>query len=159
MAIQPVTYKHHLGGGIYFEAFSVDPNLTEEDLTKLVSSKDGTAQLDSDSINGVRHAGTVEQFDDLEVILNLEKTYFVPKQLQAYRDAVGKKSDAKGRYNGPVAIVDGAVEIPLRLFQGGYYDFIATKLQSIPHELVPEQFLITIFSKEQKDLLEFKITL
>lgn len=140
MTTKPSSYRYNLGKGIYLEAFSVDPALTEKDLAELVSSKDGTAQLDSDSINCVRHAGSVERFDDLEVQLNLEKTYVVPKQLQAYRDIVGRNSDAKGRYNGPVAIVDGSVEIPLRLFQGGYYDFIATKLQAIPHGLVPDQY-------------------
>jgi len=140
VANQPVTYQHHLGGGVYLEAFSVDPNLKESDLAELILSKDGTAKLDSPSIEAARYAGSVKKFDDLEVILDLEKAYTVPAQLKAYRDAVQKDSDAKGRYNGPVAIVDGLVGIPLKLFQGGFYDFVATKLGAIPHNLVPDKY-------------------
>ncbi len=159
MTNQSVKYKYHLGGGIYLEAFSVDPDLKEKDLAELISSKDGTAQLDSGSITCVKHAGHVNRFDELEVRLNLEKTYTVPMRLQAYREAVGRNSDAKGRYNGHVAIVDGAVGIPLQLFQGGYYDFIATKLGNVPSELVPEQYpagktIVELFKEWEVNLEE-----
>ncbi len=140
MNTKPITYNHHLGGGIYLEAISVDPKLTERDLAELLTSKEGTAQLESDAIACVRYAGSVDRFSDLSVHINLERTYVVPPQLQAYRDAVQKNSDAKGRYNGPVAIIEGAVEMPLRLMQGGYYDFIATKLGNVPHDLAPESY-------------------
>jgi hypothetical protein len=143
MAEQPaksVHYQYPLSGGIYLEAFSVDPNLKESDLAELISSKDGTAKLDSPSIAAVKYSGSVKKFDELEVILNLERVYAVPAQLQAYREAVQKDSDIKGRFNGPVAIVDGTVRIPLKLIQGGFYDFVATKLGAIPHDLVPDKY-------------------
>ena len=141
MNTKPASYKHDLGGGIYLEAFSVDPALTEKDLAMSLTLKDGTAQLDLDSINRDIHlVGSLNSFDDLEVRLNLERQFRVPEQLQAYRDAVGRASDTKGRYNGPVALFDGSVSIPLQLFQGGYYDFIATKLKAVPHDLVPDQY-------------------
>jgi hypothetical protein len=140
MAEQPVRYQYLLDGGIYLEAFSVDPNLKESDLAELISSKDGTAQLDSPSIAAIKYGGSVKKFDDLEVILNLEKVYTVPAQLKAYRNAVQKDSDAKGRFNGPLAIVEGPVRIPLKLFQGGFYDFVATKLGAVPYDLVPDKY-------------------
>ncbi len=141
MTNKQANYKYDLGKGITLEAFSVDPALSENDLAALLSSKDGTAQPDLEGIKrDISYIGSVDSFNDIEVRLNLEKKYEVPSQLQAYREAVGKTSDAKGRYNGPVALFDGPVSMLLCLFQGGYYDFIATKLKAIPHDLVPDEY-------------------
>ncbi len=139
MTANPLRYKYDLGGGVYLEAFSVDPALKEEDLADLLSSNGQASQSDAND-SDVRHVGSVGRFDDLEVRINVVNQYQVPRQLQAYRDAVGRVSDAKGRYNGPVAVIDGPVTIPLHLFQAGYYNFIATKLKAVPHELVPDQY-------------------
>lgn len=141
MNTEPASYKYDLGKGVSLEAFSIDPKLKKEDLELLLSSKDGTAQPNFKAIaQNIPLIAHLQSLDDLEVRLDLEKEYRVPQQLQAYREAVGKNSDAKGRHNGPVALVDGPLDIPLQLFRGGYYDFIATKLKAIPHDFVPNQY-------------------
>ena len=141
MTETPSNYKYDLGAGIYLNAFSVDPALEERDLEALLSSKDGTAELDLTGLNQeIPFIGSVDSLADLKVNVDLERRYHVPQQLQAYREAVGKMSDAKGRYNGPVAMVDGPLTISPHFIPGGYYDFIATKLKAIPHDLVPDQY-------------------
>ncbi len=137
---QPATYKYDLGRGLYLQAFAIDPKLTEKDLAEHLHAKDGTAKLDSDAIHAVMYGGSLDRFSELRLDIDHSRQYVVPAQLQAYREEVGRRSDAKGRYNGPVAIVDGPVNNPLSVFQGGYYDFVATKLGAVPHEIVPDQY-------------------
>ncbi len=132
------SYRHPLGNGLYLEAFAIDPSLNQDDLEQFLASKEGTAQPNSDAAKDVSYVGSVNDFDGLEVRIDLEKRYQVPAQLQAYREAVGRVSGARGWYDGPVAVVDGPLGIPLHLFQGGYYDYVATKLSAVPSDLVPE---------------------
>ena len=123
---------YDLGDGFVLNAFAVDPKLDGKGLRELVVSKDGTGGVDlAEQSKKTIFVEKLDSLDDLEIIV-ADKKYQVPEQFQVYRDAVEVSSNLKGRYPGPVAIVDGPVKNPLRVFPGNFYDFIATKLDAIP---------------------------
>jgi hypothetical protein len=129
-------YRHDLGGGLFLDAFAVDPKLDEADLEKLITDKEGTANVDLAEQGKITVFGEkLDSIDDLEFNVDLDREYLVPEQLQTLRDAIGVKNDAQGWYNGPVAIVDGEMKNTISVFRGGFYDFVATKLNSVPHDL------------------------
>ena len=131
-------YNTRLDNGAYLQAFSIDPKIGSSELEEFLLAKEGDQPaIIARDISLVKYLKNV---DDLEVKLNLDKQYQVPELLKAYREAIGRDSDAKGRYNGPVALVSEPVGIPLNFSKGGYYDFIATKLTAVPHELVPNKY-------------------
>ncbi len=144
---QPAHYKHDLGDGLTLDAFSVDPSITLQELREGVQSKDGTAKLDLEKLaSEMPLAAHLTSLADLKIEIS-DKLYEVPEQLQAFRDAVQFQSDSIGRYNGNVLIVDGRLQIPLRTFKGGFYDFIATKLDTRPSELVHEFEILNMLPK------------
>ncbi len=126
------SYHHDLGNGQFLEVFAIDPQLTASDLEKIVSLNDG--KPNSRMSQDASLVTSVDSFDDLRINI-LPESYSVPQQLESYRKAVEAQSNAKGRYNGKVAIVKGGVRIPLQLIQAGFYDFLATKSDAIPAEL------------------------
>ena len=135
---EPATYRQDLGDGQYLDAFAIDPTIDESGLKRIIESQKGSSrsvlrELES-TITAVGHFNS---FADLKVE-PLDEPYKVPAQLAAYRDALGIKLDAEGKFSGPIAPVDGAVQIPLKLRKGGYYDFMATQLEKVPADLLPE---------------------
>ena len=140
MSQEQVNYRHDLGQVLYLDVFAVDPSLTKFDLEEMVKGNKRTEKLDWRTIKeNTIFKGRVDSFDELEIEI-LDKRYQMPKQLQAYRDAIGEGNDAKGWYNGPVAIIEEPMQNPLKVFPGGFYDFTSTKLTAVPSELLPEVY-------------------
>ena len=138
-------YKHDLGSGLSLNAYPVDPSINEQALRQMVSSKDGTRDpnLALDSIFVAR----VSSIDDLKIEV-LKGTYKVPEQLQAFRDALGFQWDAKGRYAGPVLIIDKILQHPIRGHPGVFYDWAATDLDKVPYQLEQELKVLTQIPKD-----------
>lgn len=140
MSKQIASYKHDLGDNLYLNAYSLDPQVNEDNLRAIVSSIDGKANQDLEALSK-----TVIQTDHVISIKDLrlepiEGSYHVPEPLKPYREAIQKKWDSKGRFNGPVIIATGDIKVPIRVVQGGYYDFAATKLTDQPAKLVPDVY-------------------
>ena len=124
----------------YLDAFSLTSEIDSNKLQGIVSSIDGKANQDLEALSK-----TVIQTDQVGSIKDLkleprEGNYQVPAPLKPYRDAIQKDWDSKGRFNGPVIIATGDIKVPIRVIQGGYYDFAATKLADQPAKLVPDVY-------------------
>ncbi|MAG02062.1 hypothetical protein CMI42_01890 [Candidatus Pacearchaeota archaeon] len=136
--VEVPTYQHKLDDNHVLNAYSIDPSIGSQELESLVRDNDGIGN-DPDKAKEISLVRKFDSFDDFDFVV-VEGRYEVPEQLRAFREAIGKEYDNKGRYNGPVAIVDGSVELPLKLKQGGFYDYAATKLGAIPAELLPDSY-------------------
>lgn len=146
--VKGAVYKHNLKKGMYLTAYSADPSINKNKLREFVASKDGKINpeiADREAVKTI-YVGKVSSVKDLGIKIS-NQGYNVPKQLQSFRDAVQFQSDSIGRYNGPVLIVDGIVKIPLETFRGGFYDFIATKLDMVPSKLEEELLTLTQLPK------------
>lgn len=138
MTPQPAEYHHDLGNGMSLSAYAVDPDLDGNALKEIVESQRGDSRPVIQSLEGdISVVGHFNSLRDLRVETS-DKPYQVPEQLRAYRDALGIKLDAEGKFSGPIAPVVGPTKIPLKLCRGGYYDFIATQLEQVPADLLPE---------------------
>ncbi|MFC1682212.1 hypothetical protein ACFL0X_01175 [Nanoarchaeota archaeon] len=138
---EPARYIRDLGSGLFLTAYSVDPSISASKLVEIVSGKDRTSKFDLDALSkDVAFKGRIDSFSGLNVSATREQ-YQVPEQLQAYREALQSKLDSEGKFNGPVAVIKGGLEKDLSLCRGGYYDFMATKLEVVPGNLVPDQYL------------------
>lgn len=128
-------YTYKFNGKDNIQVLGVDSSLKEGDLEQMIKSKQGSLKINLRREKSIR---LTDSFDSV-MALNVEVKpgrYEVPEKLQAYRKAVEVQSDAKGRYNGLVAIIEGGVvKTPLPLIQGGFYDFIATDLSKVPSEM------------------------
>jgi len=157
------SYRHDLGKGLYLDSYSIDPNIGESELVKIVSSKDGSAdpalELPAPHIYLIDH---LSSFGELKVDV-VDTLYAVPPVLQPYRAALGVKLDSmtypngkKKYHNGNIAVVDSPVKMPIRLHKGGYYDFKATQLDAVPGDLLPDVYPA---SKTLEELMpEYEIT-
>lgn len=133
------TYRHDLGSGAYLDAYSLDPSLDRDRLAEIVRTTDGKANQDLASL--ANSIIPTEHISLLDLRLEIQEgNYQVPEPLRAYREAIQRDWDSKGRFNGPVLIATGEIENPLRVIQGGYYDFAATKLSDEPGKLVPDVY-------------------
>lgn len=130
-------YRHDLGNGLYLNAFSLDPNIGQEKLEEIVQSADGKAKANQAEVPSITRTEHLNSLAEL-TLEPQEGEYQVPKPLRAYREAIQKDGDSKGRFNGPVLITTGEIKVPLKVVQGGYYDFAATKLAEEPAKLLPE---------------------
>ncbi len=137
-------YRHDLGEGHYFDAYSLSPEVDEKMLADFVAQLDGKSGLDTATIEKIKKdvvkKASVKGIGELEIVVSEQPNYQVPDVLKPYRDAIGADWDAKGRFNGPVLIVDGELKVPLKVMQGGYYDFAATKLGDIPAKILPKVY-------------------
>lgn len=131
------TYRHDLGNGMYLNAFSLDPSINESRLAEIVSSADGKAGVNQFAVPTITHTQHLNSIGEL-TLEPLDGAYQVPEPLRAYRQAIQKDWDSKKRFNGPVLIAQGEIRTPLKVVQGGYYDFAATKLSDEPAKLLPE---------------------
>lgn len=141
MSQEPAMYRYDLGRGLYLDAFSLDPNLDESRLAEIVATSDG--KFNPKALAVAR--ATIRKTDSLQSLSELtleplEGVYTVPEPLIAYREAIQADWDNKGRFNGPVLIATGEIRAPLRVRQGGYYDFAATKMTDVPAKLLPEVY-------------------
>lgn len=130
-----ICYEHDLGNRLSLNAFSIDPSMNADALKDMVVSKDGQPTPDLENL--VKETVFVDKVDSVEglQIQISDERYMVPDLLKKFRKAVQFQSDSIGRYNGPVLIVDQKVQVPLRCFKGSFYDFVATKLDTVPSDL------------------------
>ncbi len=137
--VEQATYRHDLGNGLYLDAFSLDPNLGQERLEEIVRFKDGKVQPDLQGyISGVDYIGYIRTLSEIGVV-PVDESYQVPQQLRAYRNALAQKLDARGQFNGSIAIIQPPLQIPIKFFrEGRYYDYQATALNDVPGNLLPE---------------------
>jgi len=141
--IQVPTYRHDLGRGLYIDAFSLDPELTSDKLSEIVCTTDGKGKLVSKKVSSeIRHMAHLDSLFELtfDYLGLLGDLYQVPECLREYRESIQADWDSKGRFNGPVIIVQGELKNPLRVVQGGHYDFAATKLSDEPGKLLPNKY-------------------
>ena len=139
MSSEPVTYRHDLGKGLYLTAFAIDPKITQDELRAIVSSLDGKPN-DLEALSGtIVRTDRVRSIQDLQ-LEPVSGAYKVPKPLERYRRGIKEDWDKKGRFNGPVLIATGEIVNPLKVIQGGYYDYAATKLTDEPAKLLPEDY-------------------
>ncbi len=134
---EQAVYEHDIGDGQFLSAFSLDPGIDKEGLVKIVTSMDGKASQDAAALSE-----TITRTDYADSLSGLtlevdENDYHVPAILAAYREAIGRKWDNEGKFNGPVLIATGEIKFPLKVAQGGYYDFAATRLAEVPAKLLP----------------------
>jgi len=138
MTTEVPTYKHDMGNGLYLEAFSLDPKIGTAELEEMVVKRDGKADFDLQRLGKrVSWAGRVDSLGDLR-FRGVNKQYQVPEVLQAYRQAREPVLDAQGKENRDVCILDGKLSGEINLFRGGYYDYMATKVEEIPANLGAE---------------------
>ncbi len=133
-----ISYKHDLGGGLYLNAFAIDPKMTEDELRTIVNSLDGKANLNLEDLSKIIiKTDYVRSIHELKLIPESGK-YEVPEPLKHYRETIQRDWDSKGRFNGPVLIATGKIINPLKVIQGGYYDYAATRLPDQPSKLLPD---------------------
>jgi len=134
-----VTYTHPLGAG-QLQAFAIDPKITESELIRMVTSKDGTSKFSLANLSqDIFYKAKVQSVEDLHFQV-LDEPYQVPEKLRAYREALESKMTAEGKFNGPIAVVEGDIGISMKLRRGGYFDFLATKLEVVPANLAPDKY-------------------
>ena len=131
-------------GGVDLSAFSIDTNHSHTDLELIIKKELKKSKPNATKVaETVRRINHFSSFDDLQVEI-FPEPYSVPEPLKPYRQALGVKLDSMRKVgrdipkNGPVAMVDGKVEVPLRLRQGGYYDWSATIPNEVPYKLEEE---------------------
>ncbi|MDP2924957.1 MAG: hypothetical protein Q8N99_01150 [Nanoarchaeota archaeon] len=131
-------YIHDLGQGQKLYAYSLDPKIGQDSLTKLVCSLDGKNIEDFEELSRtIVNTDRLTNISELELIVR-EGNYSVPEVLKLYKEAIGKKWDSEGKFNGPVIIATDEITTPMNVIQGGYYDYAATRLDGKPWELLPE---------------------
>lgn len=136
------TYRQDLGNGMHFEAFSLDPEMDDSGLVKIVTGLAEKSRPPQEQVDSVVRKGSVQWLNNLELEAVRDAkgnvvNYKVPAPLREYREAIGETWSKSGKFNGPVIIVDGEVRNPLRVMQGGYFDFAATRLDAKPADLAP----------------------
>ncbi len=134
-------YRKNFSNGAYLDAFSLDPQLSDNDLENLIEKEQAKPMPDLEKVAfAITRIGRFSSFDEMDVKI-FPHSYSVPEPLQPYREAFGNRLDALRKLgaempkNGPVAIIVGEVGLPLVLVQGGYYDFKATETQAVPSKL------------------------
>jgi len=133
------SYRHDLGKGLYLDAFSLDPKVNTTELAAKVQSLDGRGRLDVQNLASViDNIGYFQSLSEFGVE-PVDKDYEVPGRLKPYRAALAQRLDSGRQFNGPIAIMQGPLQRPIRLFrEGRYYDYQATALNNIPGELLPQ---------------------
>lgn len=143
-----MNYKHNLGEGFTLNAYTIDPMITQENLKEIISSNEKKSISNLNNlINNTKFIEKIDSLDKFKIHIS-NKRYNVPKQLQSYREGIQFQGDSIGRYNGPVLIVNKEVQNPLKCFKGGFYDFIATKLDAIPSKLENEFRILNMLSED-----------
>jgi len=152
------TYHHDLGNGFSLDAYSLSPEIDKDKLREMVVERDAGERSIADLeklTSDFQFAGKIDSLGDLKVEA-VDKPYEVPEQLKPYRQALDEKLKAEGKFNGPVALLNGVFGTSMRLSQGGYFDFMATKLNVVPADLVSDKYPA---GKTLKELMpEFGIT-
>lgn len=134
------SYKHDIGKGLFVNAHSLSPDIDAHILQGIVCSLDGKARHDfSDLQKTIVQTDYLESMEGLRLVVH-EGAYQVPASLRQYREAVGKKWESEGKFNGPVLIATKDIKFPLNVIQGGYFDYAATRLNEEPAKLLPNEY-------------------
>ena len=135
-----VTYD--LGRGVILNAYSIDPKISSPELIGLLRQADKPTNLDLEAIaRDTIFKAKVGSIEELEITFSGTQ-FKLPEVLQPYRDKIGEINDAKeGWYNGKVMIAEWEVDIPLKVSQGGFYDFTASKLEDDPSKILPGKYV------------------
>lgn len=134
------TYRYNLGKDLYLDAYALSPEINASTLKEMVVSKDRTSKFNLKKLEkDMTLTGWLDSFKDLRVKVSTQP-YQIPEELKPYRQALEAKLVAGGKFNGSVAIVNGPLQNPLNLCLGGYFDFMATKLEIIPGDLLPDKY-------------------
>lgn len=140
MTIEQPSFMYDLGNGLFLDAYSLNPEISAEDLDEILSSRDAIREVDLEAL-----AETMPVIAELDSLGGLElevsdEVYTVPEQLQPFRDILKVQLPNEGQHNGPIMVVKGEVKLPLPLFKAGYFDFKATHLIAVPAERLPGQY-------------------
>lgn len=133
------SYRHDLGNGLYLDAFSLDPNLDKSKLRARIESLEGRGKPDIERlasvIDNIGYYNSLGEFG----VQPIDQSYEIPEQLKAYRAALAQKLDIGRQFNGPIAIIQAPLQVPIKLFrEGRYYDYQATAMDKVPAELLPQ---------------------
>lgn len=133
-------YRHDLGNGEFFDAYSLTPDFDHDKLEETVSKLHGKANLTMDGMD-LRFSKTdrIDSLTDLTLDIQ-DGAYSVPEPLKPYREAIQRDWESKGKENGPILISKGDIRVPLKVIQGYYCDFLSTKLGNKPAELLPDAY-------------------
>lgn len=141
----PAEYQHDLGNGLHLDAFSLDPNMNEEGLAGILADLAKKPKPSQDKIDAIIRTCYVQWLPDMKLELVKDSqgrvvSYQIPAPLREYREALGRSLDERAKTNpnifdGPVIVAEGEISNPLRVMQGGYFDFSATQLGSEPAKL------------------------
>lgn len=132
MQNKPAYYKHDLGGGLFLDAYSIDPKVSDAKLKEFVVSKE-TGGIDigkfAENIRMIEHpeGNRLWTLDELKFEA-VEGKYEIPKEFKAYREAVSIREDIKGNFNGPLGIIKGTPGTNMVFIEGGFYDWKGTQL-------------------------------
>lgn len=132
-------FRYDMGGKVYLDVYSIDPEIREGDLEKTVKSSLLSTKHKSpvdlvELSNQIEHIGTYSSFAGVNFQASFDK-YSVPEQLRPYRDAIKLKFN-----NSIIVFRDGKVFAPPNIIKGEYRDFISTHLKKVPAQLVPEKY-------------------
>ncbi|MAE42296.1 hypothetical protein CMO93_00880 [Candidatus Woesearchaeota archaeon] len=144
MVSKQSTHEHPLEDGLSLNLYALDPGMTKRDLARIVSpGSDNALGFDPKSLeNDFSMVASLSSPDGL-VGKVLDKKYEVPQWLQPYRVALEaslKEASLKPTkiFNGEIIVIEGNLEVPLTVCNGGYFDFKATELTAIPADLSPD---------------------
>ena len=114
-------------GNLDLTAYSLDPRKGVDDLVRLVQLRETPINLSQ----AAQQRPVIAEFGSIdELTLNiLGGRYEVPEQFRDLRQRIEKSLIQEGKTNGPIIIVRDPINIPLKVKQGGYFDFQATSAE------------------------------
>jgi len=114
-------------GNLVLTAFSLDPKISIDDIVKLVRLRDVPIDLSQ----AAQQRPIIKELSSIdELSLNvLEERYEVPEEFRYLRQSLEERLVLEGKTNGPVIIVSDPIQHPLKVKQGGYFDFQATSVE------------------------------
>jgi hypothetical protein len=140
MSIELVHCRYNLGNELHLDAYAIDPSLTSEILENFLREKENSSNFNLANLSReMCFKGEIESLRDIKVKV-INETYEIPKQLKPYREALESKLIAQGKKNGPIAVLNGELGKEITLRRGGYFDFMATKLEEVPARLLPKEY-------------------
>lgn len=131
--------RYELGNGHCMEVFSLDPSINSDGIiSKLKESKVNFKESPAPPVEVIKKHH-VQSLLDLSFV-NSYRSYDVPDSLKLYRKALEVKLDGEGKHNGPVMLVTGELVNPIETSKGGYYDYMATRVDERPGLLLPDNY-------------------
>ena len=132
--------SYRLKDGLVLDAYSLVPGMREDELRQSLREKDKPTNIDLEEIaKDTIFKTRVNNVEGLGITFSGTE-YKLPEQLQPARDEFGRVKADAGWYNGKVMVAEWDVGTPLKVSQGGYFDFMVSKLGAVPGELLPDQY-------------------